>query len=242
MNNYKNIPSLKQYVLTNKNKDEAVLLKAGKEWAKTCSVNKLMYEIEWLGVPVIQTPEDIVLMQEVIFKVQPDVIIECGIAHGGGMIFEASLLEILGKGKVIGIDVDIREHNRKVLEAHPLIKRIEMIQGSSIAPEVIEEVKKRIPAGAVVLAFLDSDHTKPHVLKELELYQQFIPVGSYLVAMDTMSSEWAKAGITDPKFADNGPAEAVIEFFKTNDNFVIDKEFNKLYSSHCQDGYLKRVK
>ena len=124
------------------------------EWAKTCSENYLSYEIDWLGVPVIQTPEDLVLLQELIFKIQPDVILEVGIAHGGGMIYEASLLELLGKGKVIGIDIEIRKHNREVIETHPLSKRIEMIEGSSIAEETLQEIKKeyrRIPRLLFVL-------------------------------------------------------------------------------------------
>ncbi len=242
MSDYQHIPSLKQHVLTKKNKNMKEVEKSALEWARVCSENKLSYELEWLGVPIIQTPEDIALMQEVIFKVQPDVIIESGIAHGGGMIFEASLLELLGKGKVIGVDVDIREHNRKVVEAHPLAKRIEMIQGSSIAPETAAEIKKKIPAGAKVLVFLDSDHTKPHVLKELELYEQFVAPGSYIVVLDTVSSDLAKLGAAKEIYIDNGPMEAVNEFLKKNGKFVIDTEFNKLFSSHSQNGYLRRVK
>ncbi len=242
MNDYRHIPSLKQYVLTKKDKDVKELEKAGLEWARVCSDNKLSYELEWLGVPIIQTPEDIMLLQEVIFKVQPDVIIESGIAHGGGMIFEASLLELLGKGKVVGVDIDIREHNRKVVESHPLAKRIEMIQGSSITPETVAKVKEKIPANATVLVCLDSDHTKPHVLKELELYEQFVAPGSYIVVFDTVSSDLAKLGAAKEIYIDNGPMEAVREFLKKTDDFVIDTEFNKLYSSHSQNGYLKRIK
>ena len=241
MNDYKNVPSLRSHVLTKNDKNEKELEKGALEWARICSDNKLSYEIDWLGVPIIQTPEDIVLLQELIFKVKPDVIIESGIAHGGGMIFEASLLELLGNGKVIGVDVDIREHNRKVVESHPLSKRIEMIQGSSIAPETIAEVKKRIPMGSTVLVCLDSDHTKPHVLRELELYEQFVPVGSYIAVFDTISSDLAKLKAAKEIYIDNGPAEAVTEFLKTNKHFEIDKGFNKLYSSHSQGGFLKRV-
>jgi len=242
MNDYKNIPSLRSHVLTKKDKNIEELERIGAEWARVCEDNKLSYEIDWLGVPVIQTPEDLVLMQELIFKIQPDVIVEVGIAHGGGMIYEASLMELLGKGKVIGVDVEIRKHNRDVIEAHPLAKRIEMIEGSSIDEKIIQEVKKRIPAGSVVLVFLDSNHTKPHVLKELELYQDFVGVGYYMVVFDTISSRLAKQGVAKDIYIDNGPSEAVTEFLKTNDKFQIDKEFNKLYASHSQDGYLKRIK
>lgn len=242
MNDYKNIPSLRDYVLTKKDKNVAMLAKVGADWAKVCEDNKLSYEIDWLGVPVIQTPEDLVLMQELIFKIQPDVIVEVGIAHGGGMIYEASLFELLGKGKVIGVDVEIRKHNRDVVEAHPLAKRIEMIEGSSIDEKTVAEIKKRIPENSTVLVFLDSNHTKPHVLHELELYQDFVGVGSYMVVFDTISSDLAKAGVAKDIYIDNGPAEAVTEFLKTNNKFQIDRHFNKFYSSHSQNGYLKRVK
>lgn len=241
MADYKNIEPLRSRVLTKKDKNVAQLEKVGMEWVKVCSENKLSYEIDWLGVPVIQTSEDLILLQEVIFKVQPDIVLEVGIAHGGGMIFEASLLELLGNGKVIGIDVDIRDHNRKVIEAHPLSKRIEMIQGSSVAPEIIDEIRKRIPKGVKVLVCLDSNHTKPHVLQELELYEQFVGLGSYIVVFDTIASDLAKAGIEKEFYIDNGPAESVAEFLKKNHNFEIDTHFNKLYSSHCQNGYLKRI-
>lgn len=248
--NYKNIPSLRNYpqtvyknfVLTKEDKNTEELKRVAMEWAKTCSANKLSYEIDWLGVPIIQTVEDVVLLQELIFKVQPDVIIESGIAHGGGMIFEASILELLGKGKVIGVDIEIREHNRKVIEAHPLAKRIEMIQGSSIAEEIIYEVRRRIPHGSTVLVCLDSNHTKPHVLRELELYQQFVAPGSYIVVFDTIASDLAKAGLSEKIHIDNGPMEAIVEFLQRNSNFQIDTHFNKLYSSHNQNGYLKRIK
>ncbi len=241
MSSYKDIPSLQKYVLKKTDKNVKELERAGLAWAKVCSENKLSYEIEWLGVPVIQTSEDLVLLQEAIFKVQPDVVIEVGIAHGGGMIFEASLLELLGNGKVIGVDVDFREHNRKVIEAHPLAKRIEVVDGSSIAEETVREVRKRIPKGAKVIVCLDSNHTKPHVLRELELYEEFVPVDSYIVVFDTISSDLAKLGVAEKIFMNNGPAEAVAEFLKKNDHFQIDTEFNKLYSSHSQNGYLKRV-
>lgn len=212
------------------------------EWATVCDKNHQSYEIDWLGVPVIQTPEDLVLLQELIFKIQPDIILEIGIAHGGGLIFEASLLELLGHGKVIGVDVEIREHNRKVIEAHPLAKRIEMIEGSSVSEETIQEIKKRIPENSKIIVCLDSDHTKPHVLRELELYRDFVVPGCYVVVFDAISSDLAKHGAAKEIYIDNGPGEAVTEFLKKNTDFEIDEQFNKLYSSHNQNGYLKRIK
>lgn len=242
MSNYKDVPSLRKYVSVKKDKNLNELKEVAMVWIKAAAANKLSYEIDWLGVPVIQTPEDLVLMQELIFKVQPDFIIECGIAHGGGLIFYASLLELIGHGRVIGVDIEIREHNRKVLEIHPLSKRIEMIERSSVSDETIKKIKDRVPESSKVIVCLDSDHTKAHVLEELELYQDFIIPGCYFVVFDTVISELAKAGIDPEKYLNNSPKEAVEEFLKNNDNFEIDKTFNKLYISDSLNGYLKRVK
>ena len=242
MGKYENIPSLRKYVLTKNNKNTKELEKIGKQWTKVAAENRLSYEIDWLGVPVIQTPEDLVLMQELIFNVQPDIIVETGVAHGGSSIFYASLLELLDNGKVIGIDIDIRDHNRVVIESHPLYKRIEMIQRSSTSDAAINEIKKRIPKNSKVLVCLDSDHTKNHVLKELELYNELVSTGSYIVVFDTNTSELAELGTCDKKYIDNGPMEAVEEFLQNNDNFEIDKSYNKLYISYSQNGYLRRIR
>jgi cephalosporin hydroxylase len=242
MEKYDNIPSLRKHVLTKEDKDVNELEKIGKKWTKVAHENKLSYEIDWLGVPIIQTPEDLVLMQELVFKIKPDIVIETGIAHGGSLVYYASLLELLGKGKVIGIDIDIRDHNKKVIESHPLYDRIEMIQGSSTSQDTIDELKKRIPANSKILVCLDSDHTKKHVLQELKLYQQFVNPGCYIVVFDTITSELAKLGALDSRYIDNGPKEAVDEFLKKYNNFEIDKEYNKLYISTSQNGYLRRTK
>lgn len=242
MNNYQKIPSLREYVLTEKDKNTHELERAGVQWTKIAAENRLSYEIDWLGVPVIQTPEDLILMQELIFRVQPDFIIETGIAHGGSLIFYASLMELLNKGKVIGIDIDIREHNRRVIEAHPLYKRIEMIEGDSVSDQSIREVRKRIPENSKVIVCLDSGHTKAHVLRELQLYQDFVVPGCYIVVFDTNTSQLAELGALDSKYINNSPREAVDEFLKENDSFEIDKEYNKLYISTSIDGYLRRVK
>lgn len=239
---YKNILSLRKFVRIKNNKNEKQLERAGFNWISASAKERLSYEIDWMGVPIIQTPEDIILMQELIFNIQPDYIIETGIAHGGGLIFYASLFEILGQGKVIGVDVDIREHNRKVLEAHPLFKRIELIQGNSIDVNIVKDIKKRIPADSKVTVCLDSDHTKSHVLKELEIYKQFISLGSYMVVFDTITSKLVSRQAADKKYLNNSPMEAVNEFLKENKNFQIDKNFNKLYISSSPDGYLKRIK
>lgn len=242
MNSYKNIPSLRKYVLTKKDKNIKKLKEVGLKWTKVSAENRLSYETDWLGVPVIQTPEDLVLMQELIFKVKPDFIIETGIAHGGGLVYCASLMELLNKGKVIGVDIEIREHNRKVIEAHPLFKRIEMIEGDSTSEEIIQKIKKKIPENSKVIVCLDSNHTKDHVLKELELYQEFVMPGCYIVVCDTNTSKLAELGATDKKYINNSPKEAVDEFLKKNNSFVIDKEFNKFFINYNPDGYLKRIK
>lgn len=242
MGKYNNIPSLRKYVLTKDDKNTKELEEVGLRWAKVSVENRLSYEIDWLGVPVIQTPEDLILMQELIFRVQPDFIIESGIAHGGSLIFYASLMELLNKGKVIGVDIEIREHNRKVIEAHPLYKRIEMIEGDSVSDETIQEIRRRVPADSNVIVCLDSDHTKAHVLKELQLYQDFVVPGCYIVVFDTNTSKLAELGACDKKYINNGPKEAVDEFLEINNDFDIDEQYNKLYVSYNPDGYLRRIK
>jgi cephalosporin hydroxylase len=242
LNKYQQLPSLDKYVMKKNKKDIRNLEKTAEEWLNLSSENRLSYEIEWFGVPIIQTPQDMVLMQELIFKTQPDVIVDIGIAHGGSCIFYSSILELLGKGKVIGVDVDIREHNRKVLEQHPLYSRIELIQGSSVSLETVVEIERRIPSGSKVVVCLDSNHTKNHVLNELQLYEKFVNPGSYIVVFDTFTSRMAELGSCDKSYIDNGPKEAINEFLRQNNNFEIDKGYNKLFLSYSKEGYLRRIK
>jgi len=241
MSQYENIPSLRKYVHTKENKNIKELKETAIKWAKVSAENRLTYEIDWLGVPIIQTPEDMILIQELIFKIQPDVIIETGVAHGGSLIYYASLLELLGKGKVIGIDIEIREHNRKVIEAHPMFKRIELIENNSTSEETIEKIRKIVPKNSKVIVCLDSNHTKNHVLKELRLYHKFINCENYIVVFDTITSKLAELGICDKLHLDNGPKEAIEEFLKEHNDFEIDKSYNKLYVSCSQNGYLRRT-
>lgn len=236
------IHSLRKYVLTKENKNIKELEEEAIKWTRVSAENKLSYEIDWLGVPIIQTPEDMMLMQELIFKIQPDVIIEAGVAHGGSIVYYASLLELLGKGKVIGIDIEIREHNRKVIEMHPMFKRIELIEGNSVSKETIKKLKKIIPKNSKVIVCLDSNHTKNHVLKELQLYHKFVNPKSYIVVFDTITSRLAEQGACDKMYLNNSPKEAVEEFLKRQKNFEIDKNYNKLYISSSKDGYLKRLR
>ncbi len=202
------------------------------------------YNFNWLGVPIIQYPQDIVAMQELVWKIKPDLIIETGIARGGSLIFYASLLELIGKGEVVGIDIDIRAHNRKVIEDHPLFKRIKMIEGSSVAQEIIEKVKEITKDKKKVLVCLDSSHTYEHVAKEIELYSPFVTKDSYLVVFDTIIEDLPDELFKDrPWKKGNNPRTAVDEFLKKTDRFVVDKEIeNKILISVAPDGYLKRVR
>jgi len=161
-----------------------------KLWVKLYAQYKLTHDIKWMGIPIIQYPEDIMMMHELIWKERPDVIVECGIAHGGALVFYSSLFELIGTGRVIGVDVEIRKHNREALDKHPMSHRIEMIEESSVSEKAISEVKKYIKDTDKVMVVLDSKHSKEHVLKELAIYSEIVTPGSYLVAMDG-AQEWA---------------------------------------------------
>jgi len=205
---------------------------------------KYSYNFDWLGRPIIQIPQDIIALQEIIWKTKPDLIIETGIAHGGGLIFYASMLELIDKGEVLGIDIDIREYNRREIEKHKMAKRIKMIEGSSTDEKVIKEVEKIVKRHKKVLVCLDSLHTHKHVLKELELYSPFVSKGSYLVVFDTIVEYFPKGFFKDrPWDKGNNPLTAVKEFLKHNKNFVVDKEIeNKLLITSAPGGFLKRIK
>lgn len=207
--------------------------------------NKEMYSynFSWMGRPIIQYPQDMIAMQELIWEIKPDLIVETGIAHGGSLIYYASIMELIGKGEVLGIDIDIRDHNKKEIEAHPMFKRIKMIQGSAIDPNIVAEVKKHVDGKKTVMVCLDSNHTHDHVLKELEMYADFTTVGSYCVVFDTIVEDLPKGSYDRPWDVGNNPKTAVFEYIKKNDSFVIDKQIdNKLLISVAPDGYLKRVK
>jgi cephalosporin hydroxylase len=198
----------------------------------------------WLGRPVIQIPQDLMAMQEIIWSIKPDVIIETGIAHGGSLIFYASMLELTGKGTVIGIDIDIRAHNRIEIEKHPLFKRITMIEGSSISQEVFHQVKSLIKSNATVMVCLDSNHTHSHVLGELQLYAPLVSPGSYCVVFDTGIEDLPPHMIVDrPWGPGNNPKTAVWEYLKADDRFIIDKDIEaKILITAAPDGFLRRIR
>jgi cephalosporin hydroxylase len=202
------------------------------------------YNFSWLGRPIIQYPQDMIAMQEIIWEIKPDLIIETGIAHGGSLIYYASLLELIGEGEVLGIDIDIRDHNKKEIEKHPLFKRIKMIEGSSISQEIVNKVKTLAVGKQRILVCLDSNHTHEHVLQELELYAPFVTQGSYIVVFDTIVEDLPDNYLPGRAWArGDNPKTAVWEFLKKNDHFTIDKDIdNKLLISVAPEGYLKRIK
>ncbi len=215
------------------------------DWIQRSSDHNYTYNFTWMGRPVIQFPQDIIAMQELIWTVKPDLIIETGIAHGGSLGFYASKLELLGgDGKVVGIDIDIRSHNREAIEAHPMFKRISMIEGSSTDSAVIERVSCLAESAETVMVLLDSFHTHEHVLGELNAYAPLVTKGSYLVVFDTTIEDMPKHLFSDsPWGRGNNPKTAVHEFLKTNDRFEIDRQIqNKLLITVALDGYLKCVK
>jgi len=206
---------------------------------------KYSYNFTWMGRPIIQYPQDMIAMQEIIWRVKPDLIIETGIAHGGSLIFYASMLELLGgDGQVLGIDIDIRKHNRDEIENHPMYKRITMIEGSSIEKGIVQHVHEFAKGKNKVLVCLDSMHTHNHVLKELKIYSPLITKDGYLVVFDTIVEDMPGDIFTDrPWGRGNNPKTAVWEFMKTNDRFVVDKEIeNKLLITVAPNGYLRCIK
>lgn len=228
-------------------------------WVNAANRLKYSYHFEWLGRPIIQYPQDILAMQELIWEIKPDLIIETGIAHGGSLIFSASMLALLdmcdaiesgqsinpkeSRRKVLGLDIDIRAHNRAAIEAHPMASRIQMIQGSSIAPEVIEQVHQVAAGYQRILVCLDSNHTHDHVLAELEAYAPLVSKGSYCVVFDTIIEDMPADMFPDrPWGPGNNPKTAVWEFLKTHPEFEIDKSIqHKLLITVAPDGFLKRV-
>lgn len=236
------------------------LQQASSAWMNLANALKYSYHFEWLGRPIIQYPQDIIAMQEVIWSVQPDLIIETGIAHGGSLIFSAAMLAQLdmceaiesdvsfnpkeSHRKVLGIDIDIRAHNRTAIEAHPMASRIQMIQGSSIAPEIIRQVKEVASSYNRILVCLDSNHTHEHVLRELEAYAPLTSVGSYCVVFDTVIEDLPADMFPDRSWGPgNNPKTAVWDYLKTHQEFEIDKSIqHKFLITVAPDGYLKRVR
>ena len=210
-------------------------------WIKSAAQYRLMYEPTWLGRPVIQFPSDIVATQELIWKLQPDVIVETGVAHGGSLVLSASILELIGKGKVIGVDIEIRPHNRAAIESHPLKRRIELIEGSSIAADTLVAVRAAVGSAGTVLVMLDSNHTESHVLQELELYSQLVTPGSYIVAHDGAQAWVWEIPNGKPEWKDDHPLGAIHKFLARHPEFSIDPHWTRWGITSSPEGFLKRA-
>lgn len=222
---------------------------ATRAWMDKANARKYSYHFEWMGRPVIQYPQDILAMQELIWKIQPDLIIETGIAHGGSLIFFAAMLELnaacggSADAFVLGIDIDIRPHNKAAIEAHPMARRVRMIQGSSIDPEIVEQARSAAKGKQRVLVILDSNHTHDHVLAELNAYAGLTSIGSYCVVMDTVVEDLPASSFPDrPWSKGNNPKTAVWQYLNTHPEFEIDATVqNKLLITVAPDGYLRRI-
>ncbi|MFA7239282.1 MAG: CmcI family methyltransferase [Sulfuricellaceae bacterium] len=189
-------------------------------WLRCGWDNKYVYGFTWMGRPVIQLPEDMLRIQEAIYQVKPDVIVETGVAHGGSLIYYASLFKAMGKGRVIGVDIEIRPHNRQAIEAHELSEYITLIEGSSVAPSVVAQVKNQVRADENVMVILDSNHSKAHVLAELEAYGDLVTPGSYIVATDGIMGDLVGAPRSQPDWSWNNPKAAAEEFVALHPEFL----------------------
>lgn len=230
------------------------------DWLQASMQRQYVYNFDWLGRPIIQYPQDIVAMQELVWRVRPDLIIETGIAHGGSLVLSASLLAMLdmceaieagavwdprqSRRKVLGVDIDIRQHNREAIESHPMASRIAMVQGSSVAPEVVAQVQEFAKGYQRVLVCLDSMHTHAHVLAELQAYAPLVSVGSYCVVFDTIVEDLPAGMYPDrPWGPGDNPKTAVHAYLKSHPEFEIDKGMDhKLLISVAPEGYLRRVR
>lgn len=217
-------------------------------WVKVGWSQKYNYTFTWFGAPIIQLPDDMIRYQEVIFELKPDVIIETGVAHGGSLIYSASLLRLLGKGKVIGVDIEIRPHNRERVETHPLAGMITLIEGSSTAPEIVKRVREMIGPSDKVLVVLDSNHSYDHVSKELATYSPLVSLGSYIVATDGVMRDLAETPRGRADWITDNPANAAEDFSRQNPSFLIEEPAWKFNESsltgnvtHWPSAWLKRV-
>jgi cephalosporin hydroxylase len=209
-------------------------------WTRSNWHHRLSYEVTWLGVPIIQLPEDMVAMQELIWRVRPDVIVESGVAHGGALMLYASILELLGRGRVIGVDIEIRKYNRLAIEAHPLSHRIQLIESDSLSDEALDAVRAGITPGDRVMVALDSNHTREHVRGELERYAPLVTPNSYLVIFDAVMALVADAPAASENWDEDNPLEAVRDFLGSTDDFEVDRSFERLAVSYCPGGFLRR--
>ena len=245
--------------MSNIEKPSKKLIKTAEHFFIESVKSKYSYNFEWLSRPIIQYPQDIVATQELIWKVKPDVIVEMGIAHGGSLVFSASMLALLDycdaqqagtmldpnkpTRKVIGVDIDIRSHNREALDKHPMRNRMELIEGSAIAPEIVNQVHKLAKGAKTVMVLLDSNHTHEHVLAEMEAYAPLVTSGSYLVVFDSVIEDLPNELMADkPWGVGDNPKTALREYLAKHSDFSIDYSIqDKLLITVAPDGYLKRI-
>ncbi len=205
------------------------------QWIKVGWDLKYTYTFTWLGRPVIQMPEDLLRLQEVVYRLQPDIIVETGVAHGGSLVFHASLCDLMGKGRVIGVDIEIRPHNRRAIETHELSRRITLVEGDSVAAETLATVRSLVSPKDRVMVFLDSCHTKAHVSAELEAYAPLVSPGSYLVAMDGVLKDLHDVPRGKPEWTWDHPVASILEFTSRHPEFVIDRPAWRFCESELQE-------
>ncbi|NUS39209.1 MAG: cephalosporin hydroxylase [Lysobacter sp.] len=224
-------------------RQDAALKSQSMNWLVASAERRYSYNFRWMGRPIIQYPQDMIAMQEILWEVRPDLVIETGIAHGGSLVYYASLCQLIGHGEVLGVDIDIRPHNRKAIEAHPMASRIRMLEGSSIERSMIERVQAEA-AGKRVLVVLDSNHTHAHVLAELQAYAPLVSVGSYCVVYDTVVEDMPPDAFpARPWGVGDNPKTAVHEFLAGDGRFEIDRDIEaKIQITVAPDGYLKRIR
>jgi cephalosporin hydroxylase len=217
-------------------------------WLRVGWNQKYNYTFTWFGIPIIQLPDDMLRYQEAVFALQPDVIIETGIAHGGSLVFSASLCKLIGKGRVIGIEIDVRPHNRVRLELHPLKSLITLIEGSSVSPDIVARVKQHVQADEKVLVALDSNHSYAHVAAELAAYAPLVTPGSYIIATDGLMRDLAQVPRGDPAWERDNPARAAEDFVAKHSDFVLEEppwKFNESTLAgnvtHWPSAWIKRV-
>lgn len=213
-------------------------------WMRQSVIHRYSYNYRWMGLPIIQYPADIVAMQELIWKIQPQRIVETGVARGGSLAFYASMLQAIGRqGRVVGVEIELSDENRELILNHSTAESIDIVDGSSTDPEVVAKVDQLVSGFDPVLIVLDSHHGHQHVLDELKLYSKFVQKDSYIVVFDTIIEELPPDSFADrPWGKGNNPKTAVIEFLKQDQRFQIDQSFNdKLLLSVCRDGFLRRV-
>lgn len=209
-------------------------------WTRSGWQQRLSYELTWLGIPIIQMPEDLLMMQELIYKLRPDVLVETGTAHGGTAVFYASIMELLGRGRVISIDVEIRKYNRLAILSHPLSRRITLLEGSSTDAATLQKLETLIQPGESVLVALDSNHSLEHVSAELQAYSRLVTPGSYLVVFDGVMAMLTDAPGGKPEWEGDNPSLAVEQFISSQPQFERDPYYNRLAVTYCPGGFLKR--